>query len=1100
MRLDRMLTRAAGYGKVVQPSWKAALGNNKPFQGGLARRGKGVTAATAGVTWVSEGQPLRFDWTTGHAAVQMYLTNVWVMQCVRVIANTIAELPWVAGMDPTTPATYTPAAPLAKFLGPSTPVAPGGPNPSTSARAFWAWSICQYLVTGRFAWEAQLTGRGKDAPIVALWPLVSAALLPKPTIGGSQYFDGFQYVPATGTITLANEQVIYCWRPSIEDWRQPESVLQAAQLPVFISKSIDRYMANLLKNDLVATTMVISPPFDEAAQRRAWQDQFLSEFTGIDKVGNTIFAEFEPGETTPQNRPLVQVERLAQTVTTAHLTEIAKTAKIDITIAFGVPESLLGNAATRCLRGSEYVRLSNGERHQAKDLVGRTFKLLAPGPQGQREVDAYASWENVVECFAVTTESGRRLETNAKHPLYAATYTSTKDAHWRSEKGPRIDVRGWTPVGELEVGDLVAVTDGFDQRDGVPYDIDAAKVLAYIVGDGCCSVLRRGPILLSTPDKVHLDEFAASVRALGDEAKIYKSDGTRCPQMGVSGGNVRKLLHVEGLMGHKGDTKFVPSSIFAATREAQRAFISRLFACDGCASVAKEFNDPRGRPKPTRTVRIYLATISHRLALDVQELLMRFGIPTRVAHQTMRGSTIPALKGRTFGMWAVDIATSQGILDFSDQIGIYGKEEAVARCREIAATRLGTGHIPAWRTRHLMPGLRWERVRSVESVGIDATVGISVPEGNTYLSTFWEHNTFANASSEYKNFWTITVLSLISELQDHINNSLARRIGTEVGWFDLARVDALKPPKIFMPPTITSVIATGVATPAQVQNALQIPPANATTDESTTTVTVDVETSTPFAGTSSGGMSDHRVTVRVAADPERRALLNRWYRETAFRMGTRYEEWPDHVNTTTLKGLHRMAEDADTPIRVRSVEVPRRPSDVGPGIERAKAIEARVIELRSVALSSKLTREVNGVLARTYPEDARTWVEQATWSGPQKVALDDIATTRRPGGRDQEKVQGMAASLVRDPDGEVAAPIVVVKTPSSDKLKVADGYHRTLAHRRVGHDKIDAYVGTVEADEGPWDREMYEKKLNRSIEQYATYGIPGLTLRELEAL
>jgi hypothetical protein len=632
------------------------------------------------------------------------------------------------------------------------------------------------------------------------------------------------------------------------------------------------------------------------------------------------------------------------------------------------------------------------------------------------------------------------------------------------------------------------VTDGFDQREAVPFDLDAAKVLGYIIGDGCCSI-RRGPILLSTPDDIHLDEFAASVRALGDEAKIYQAkDLTRCPQMGVSGGNVRKLLNTEGLIGHTGATKFIPSSIFAATREAQRVFLSRLFACGGCAS-SREYADARGRPNRTQSARIYLATISHRLALDVQELLMRFGIPTRVAHQTTRGSTIPALKDRTCGLWAVDIATSQGIVDFCDQIGIYGKEEAVGRCREIAATRLGNGRIPAWRTRHLTPGLRWERVRSVASVGIDATVGISVPDGNTYLSTFWEHNTFANASSEYKNFWTITVLSLISEMQDHVNNALARRLGTEV-----------EPPKIFMPPTITSVIATGVATPAQVQNALQIPPANATTDEDTTTVTVDVETSTPFAGTSAGGMSDHRVTVRVAADPERRALLNRWYREAAFRMGTRYEEWPDHVNTTTLKGLHRMAEDADAPIRVRSVEVPRPPIDVGPGIEKAKAIEARVIELRSVAVASQLAREVHGVLAKTYPEEALTWVDQATWSGPQKVALDDIAMTRRPGGRDQEKVQGMAAALVKEPDGEVAAPIVLVKTPGSDKLRVADGYHRTLAHRRVGHDKVDAYVGTVEDDEGPWDREMHEKKLNRFIEDYAADGIPGLTLRELEAI
>jgi len=43
---------------------------------------------------------------------------------------------------------------------------------------------------------------------------------------------------------------------------------------LYISNSVNKYIANLLKRDLVATTMVVTPPFDEAEQRRAWQDQF----------------------------------------------------------------------------------------------------------------------------------------------------------------------------------------------------------------------------------------------------------------------------------------------------------------------------------------------------------------------------------------------------------------------------------------------------------------------------------------------------------------------------------------------------------------------------------------------------------------------------------------------------------------------------------------------------------------------------------------------------------------------------------------------------------------------------------------------------------
>lgn len=583
--VDRILTRAAGYTITPVKPWKPSLGNLKPAGGG-SRRGRGVAAATTGVTYVSEGQPLRVEWDA-QTAIDTYHSNVWVMQCCRVIANTIAELPWVAGMDPTTPATYTPAAPLAKFLGPSTPMAPGGPNPQTSARAFWAWSIVQYLVTGRFAWEAQLTGTAKHAPIVALWPLASHCLFPKPSFGGSRWFDGFQYQPATGVITLANDQVVYCWRASQHDWRQPESALQAARLPSYILTSIDKYMAGLMQRDMVATTLVISPPFDQPAQRRAWQEQFLAEFTGVDRAGSTIFGEFEIGETTPAGRGAVQVEKIATTPRDAQVTVIRTQMQVTISIALGVPKSILGDASAR---------------------------------------------------------------------------------------------------------------------------------------------------------------------------------------------------------------------------------------------------------------------------------------------------------------------------------------------------------------------------------------------------------TYDNASMEYKNFWTITVLPLLSELQDEINNKLAPRVGTEVGWFDLSRVEALKPPEIFAPPTITAVIATGVATPQQVQNILNLPALTPAADVNTTTAPLDVEAT--MGGGMGAGMGAYAtaspVEVRRAQwwdrkmaslTLERRTLVRTWLQEAAFRQGRYWQGWPDVVNTTTLKGLHKRAEDAKKPLRI--VEVRSWKSKCGPGIEAGSKIAQRAHELKALNAARRKIEPVVEIRA-----DDAEWLDQ----------------------------------------------------------------------------------------------------------------------------
>ena len=100
---------------------------------------------------------------------------------------------------------------------------------------------------------------------------------------------------------------------------------------------------------------------------------------------------------------------------------------------------------------------------------------------------------------------------------------------------------------------------------------------------------------------------------------------------------------------------------------------------------------------------------------------------------------------------------------------------------------------------------------------------------------------YANASSEYKNFWTMTVMNLITEIQDHVNVLLAPRLGQEVGWFDLSRVAALQPPQIFAPPMIGDVINYGIATAAQIANVLGIPAADATTDSDTDTVELGEE-------------------------------------------------------------------------------------------------------------------------------------------------------------------------------------------------------------------------------------------------------------------
>lgn len=671
--------------------------------------GRGPSVATMNVNWQSPGQPQILDQDAQAFGQDAYLNQVYVMRCVQAIANTIAGLDFKAGIDPSDPSTHDATAPLAQLLGPATPQAPGGPNPETSSRAFWAWTICQYIVYGRFGWECQLVPRKQQ--IVALWPLVSACLAAIPSQGGDRFFDGFVYTtPMAGDITMKPEQLVYCHRPSLTDWRVPETVMSAAKLPIYIAKGLDRYMVKLLENDMVASTLVVTPPFDEGSARRAWQEQFLTSFTGIDNRGKTIFAEAEYDENDSSSRPLVQVEKIAQTAIEASLIEITKEAKIDITIALGVPISLIGNASER----------------------------------------------------------------------------------------------------------------------------------------------------------------------------IY-----------------------------------------------------------------------------------------------------------------------------------------------------------------------------------------------------------------------------ANAEMEYKNFWVMTIINLIAELQDHINNKLAPRVGDEVGWFDLSRVAALQPPSIFAPPMIGDVINFGIASPAQIANVLGIPAADSVQDSDTETVEIGEEGSHVGSGNSNRSFPSWKGThvtkgqmldayMRYEQRPkntynmDEKFIASKWLRQDHVHLRgnnvpvevippvepiARRAELPNGAAeiVATAGGALRRHEEAALEKRAReSREIAQRTREIGEGT-------------RAVVMADRLAGNVHAKLAKHYPEKVLKWVDDADWTGPTQVNLADIDMDKRPGGRDPKKVKGIISAMGKGHTGALA-PVVLVKTPENDKYKVADGYHRTKAHEQMGHEAVNAYVAEVGDEEGPWDKDMHDAKLNRMAE------------------
>lgn len=84
--------------------------------------------------------------------------------------------------------------------------------------------------------------------------------------------------------------------------------------------------------------------------------------------------------------------------------------------------------------------------------------------------------------------------------------------------------------------------------------------------------------------------------------------------------------------------------------------------------------------------------------------------------------------------------------------------------------------------------------------------------------------TFDNAKAEDQTYWTQTLLPIITDLQDAVNLRLAPRVGSELGWFDLSTVEALRPAVRFTKVDPAMLVQADIVTPDEVRADLGLPP------------------------------------------------------------------------------------------------------------------------------------------------------------------------------------------------------------------------------------------------------------------------------------
>lgn len=309
------------------------------------RYSSGISTSIMGGGLTGSGGAASFD--PAKAFSEMYYANVFVYACARAIAQDIAARPVRVGADPNNPRDFNPKHPLAVRLGP----APGGPNPEVSSTQLRRWSTVQKTITGAFAWEI-------DSDL-NFWPLLIRLLKPIPTEGKPgerSFFKAFEYGEGRTKRVIPADRVFYDFVPSQEDWRLPESALQAARLDVSVMVMQDRYDNAFIRNDNRPAAIVVHEAFTDEDKERAFRRGFTAKHQGPDNAGKTHFVATSANGAGVKDALAIQTIGLSQRDSEALKRYDAKIRAC--CIALGVPLSRLGDASGSTFNNSDVETLN----------------------------------------------------------------------------------------------------------------------------------------------------------------------------------------------------------------------------------------------------------------------------------------------------------------------------------------------------------------------------------------------------------------------------------------------------------------------------------------------------------------------------------------------------------------------------------------------------------------------------------------------------------------------------------------------------------------------------------------------------------------------
>ncbi|MBC7930213.1 MAG: replicative DNA helicase [Rubrivivax sp.] len=333
----------------------------------------------------------------------------------------------------------------------------------------------------------------------------------------------------------------------------------------------------------------------------------------------------------------------------------------------------------KCLAFDSEIVLADGSLTTIEEVYGtRSARLLTLGDDFKLRLTRPSAYvdDGLKPVFRVTTRLGRTIETTLSHPF--------------------LTLDGWRQLHRLKIGDRVAVPRVIDVFGREEMRECEVKLLAYLLGDGCLTgaspVFTVGKAALREDFESSVAEFGGvETRAANSPDRTFSLRVRRKKDQPGRENPVTVWLKSLGVYGRNSHGKFIPAPVFRVRRELIALFLNRLFATDGWATLLTSEQSQLG-----------FASVSERLARQVQHLLLRFGVVASLRKRSVK------YRDERRAAWQLDITDHRSIETFASEIGIHGKEMALAAVRRaLEGKRVQTN-------RDLVPVEVWQQIAAAK--------------------------------------------------------------------------------------------------------------------------------------------------------------------------------------------------------------------------------------------------------------------------------------------------------------------------------------------------------------------------------------------------